>query len=241
MVKPQIFGLHFSGGNIYSLQNLFTKLKSSFDVELLELPGRGKRTIEPLLYTREEAVADLLQQIRRLRKNVPYFIYGHSMGAELGFIITKELELLNDPATCFIPTGNAGPNIHKREKLADLPDHEFFDKLKELGGISELVLQDKELMELFGPILRADFGLLENAEETLIDYKINTPVYAIMGSEENYTIEIENWKKYTTGNFEFKIMPGNHFFIHQHTDAITQIISDSANKWLASQEKIPTF
>src|SRR5689334_7331970 len=106
--KPQIFALHFSGGNCYSLQNLLSGLKDSFEIELLELPGRGKRINENLLRTRDEAVADILRQMRDRRKNVPYLIYGHSMGAELGFIVVRDRELANDAPVCFIPTGNPG-------------------------------------------------------------------------------------------------------------------------------------
>lgn len=231
IVKPQIFGLHFSGGNGYSLQNLLSKLKNHFEIELLELPGRGKRLDEDLLYTRDEAVADLLQQIRKRRKNVPYLVYGHSMGAELGFIVVREQELANDPPVCFIPTGNAGPNVHKRENLAALPRDEFFSMLKEMGGISDVVFGDEELMDLFEPILRADFELLENAEEMNIGFRIDTPVHAMMGSREKYVESIENWKNYTAGEFDCTVLKGNHFFINDHADTITQVIRDSFHKY----------
>lgn len=209
---------------MYSLQQLFAGLKDHFSVELLELPGRGKRIRESLLYSREEAVADLLRQIKARRKNVPFVLYGHSMGAELGFIINKELELANDPPVCFVPTGNAGPNVHKREKLAGMGRDEFFFKLKEMGGITNDLLENEELLDFFEPILRADFKLLEDAEDILIDYKIHTPVFAIMGNREKYVTEIENWRNYTLGSFEFRIVEGDHFFIYQHADMLAQIL-----------------
>jgi surfactin synthase thioesterase subunit len=237
-VKPQIFGLHFSGGNGYSLQGLFAKLKNNFEVHLTELPGRGKRLDEPLLCKRDEAVADLLQQIQQKRKDVPYIIYGHSMGAELGFIVVKEMELANDAPVYFIPTGNAGPNIHKRENIAALPRAAFFDMLKKMGGIANEVLEDEELMDFFEPIVRADFELLENAEQIHIDFKINTPVHAMMGSEETYSGKIENWRSYTHGSFDYSIMQGNHFFINQHAEEINKIIRDSFHKGLEPVYKI---
>ncbi|SKA45465.1 Surfactin synthase thioesterase subunit [Chitinophaga eiseniae] len=224
MVKPQVFVLHFSGGNMYSLQHLFSCLKDHYSVELLELPGRGKRIREPLLCTREEAVADLLRQIRERRQSVPYVLYGHSMGAELGFLVNMQLEQAGDPPVCFIPTGNAGPNVHKREKLAGLDRDEFFFKLREMGGIPGDLLENEELMDFFEPILRADFKLLEDAEDIVVAYKTNTPVFAVMGNREKYAAEIENWKNYTLGAFEARVVEGDHFFIYQHADMLMQLI-----------------
>jgi len=233
-VKPQLFGLHFSGGNAYSLKGLFAGLEAAFDIELLELPGRGRRLDEDLLYTRDEAVADLLRQIRERRTGVPYLVYGHSMGAELGFIIVKEQELANDPPLYFIPTGNAGPNIHKREMLGRLPRAEFFAMLREMGGLTDAILEDEELMEFFEPILRADFQLLEDAEQVHIDFAIDTPVLAMMGAGEKYAADIANWKSYTRGHFDSRLMEGNHFFIHHHGAAIRQAVRDCFRKGLAT-------
>lgn len=227
MLKPQLFGLHFSGGNVYSLQNLFAGLKDTMNVELLELPGRGKRFNEELLDNRDAAVADLLSQIQSRRTGAPYVLYGHSMGAELGFIICHEMELRNDPPLCFIPTGNAGPNVHKREKIAELDREAFFAKLKEMGGMTNEILENEELLDYFEPILRADFKLLEDAEEVLIDYKINTPVMAVMGDEEKYVSEIRNWKAYTEGSFDHKVVSGDHFFIYKYGDMLLQLVQNS--------------
>lgn len=223
-MKPQIFGLHFSGGNAYSLQGFFAGLKNDFEIELLELPGRGRRLEEPLLYTREEAVADYLRQIRERRKNVPYLVYGHSMGADLGFLVVKELEKANDPPVCFIPTGNAGPGVHVRESRASLPRAKFFDMLREMGGFSPELLENEELMEFLEPILRADFQLLEDEGGATADLTINTPVHAFMGSGEIHSGQIGNWGRYTLGGFDHAVLEGHHFFIHSHSETIAQAI-----------------
>ncbi len=62
MNKPQLFLLHFAGGNRYSFQFLLPQL-SAFNVVALELPGRGNRLNEPLLDNFNEAASDLYQQV----------------------------------------------------------------------------------------------------------------------------------------------------------------------------------
>lgn len=228
-MRPQVFLIHFAGGNVYSFPGLAGALKPFFAVELLELPGRGKRIDEALLMTRKDAVADLLRQIRQRRNGAPFIIYGHSMGADLGFRICRELEMLGDRPVCFIPTGNPGPNITKREPLSHLPREAFFRELQEMGGISAGILEDEELVAFFEPILRADFELLEK-EEDPVRYKIDTPVYAFMGDQEKYVSDIANWGAYTRGEFNCRVLEGDHFFLFNHTAIIAETISHAMNQ-----------
>ena len=213
---------------MYSFQALVEKLRPTFEVEPLELPGRGRRIKETLLQTKKDAVADLLRQIRARRSKAPFLIFGHSMGATLGFAIVKELELSGDAPVCFIASGNAGPNVKEKNNYSQLPRDEFFDKLRERGGISRELSANEELLEFFEPILRADFALLERAEEK-ITYKINTTIYAIMGNTEEYVAHIENWGNYTTGHFEHEVLQGNHFFVFDHLDKLKAIIEKARN------------
>ncbi|OMP77909.1 thioesterase II family protein [[Flexibacter] sp. ATCC 35208] len=227
-MKPQLFMIHFAGGNMYSFSALAGALRPFFTVELLELPGRGKRIEEALLFTRKEAVADLLRQISARRNGAPYYIYGHSMGADLGFRVCRELEMIGDRPACFIPSGNPGPNITKRERLAHLPREAFFKELQEMGGINAGMLEDEELAAFIEPILRADFEMLEKEDPVM--YKIDTPIYAFMGDKEKYVTDIANWAIYTRSNFSFRVLEGNHFFIFNHSAVIANTISYGMNQ-----------
>ncbi|KQO31342.1 hypothetical protein ASF10_22150 [Flavobacterium sp. Leaf82] len=222
-MEYQLFMLHFSGGSKYSF-NLFTdKLKDFFSLEPVELPGRGLRFDEDLIYDKEKAVTDLLLQIRKKRNEKPFILYGHSLGAELGFLITKELEKVGDFPSYLVVSGNPGPNMRDNQKLYEIPNPSFFDKLKELGGLPKEILESEELREIFEPILRADFEIIE--KDTIINAeKIKSPIFALMGNEERTVDKVENWKNYTESSFDFNILPGNHFFIYENKDKICDIL-----------------
>lgn len=222
-MEYQLFMLHFSGGSKYSF-NLFTdKLKDFFSLEPVELPGRGLRFDEDLIYDKEKAVTDLLLQIRKKRNEKPFILYGHSLGAELGFLITKELEKVGDFPSYLVVSGNPGPNMRDNQKLYEIPNPSFFDKLKELGGLPKEILESEELREIFEPILRADFEIIE--KDTIINAeKIKSPIFALMGNEERTVDKVENWENYTESSFDFNILPGNHFFIYENKDKICDIL-----------------
>jgi len=94
--KPQIFLLHFAGGSCYSFQFLLPYLEPFFAVQVVELPGRGKRAQEPFLKNKEKAVDDLYRQVSKLRNKKNFLIYGHSLGAVLGLRLSKKMEDAGD-------------------------------------------------------------------------------------------------------------------------------------------------
>jgi surfactin synthase thioesterase subunit len=220
----QLFLLHFAGGNRYSFQFLKEIAPGNVDFHALELPGRGSRMREKLLVSQGDAVADYVSQIKRLRKDMPYIVFGHSMGATLGLQVVKELEKSNDPPRTFIASGNAGPGTGARKMRYLMDNDSFKEELRLMGGIPAEILNSEEMFEFFGPLLRADFEMLEKEALTGEELKISTPLLALMGDQEEFAHEIENWKEYTEEFVGKKILPGNHFFIHSHANELMQII-----------------
>lgn len=236
--KPQLFLLHFAGGNSYSFDFMKEHLKDVYDIIPLELPGRGKRIKEDLLKDKHSAIRDYVQQIKTFRNNQSYIIYGHSMGADLGFYVTKIMEHHMDAPLCLITSGNAGPgadeiddegNVVKKNRYL-MNDVDFKKELREIGGMPEEILNDDDIFNFFNPIIRADFEVLEKENHLSAELTINTPIHAIMGSKEPSVAQIRNWEKRTTSKFDHTIMEGNHFFIHDHPYQLAQVIANCHGK-----------
>ena len=225
----QLFLLHFAGGSAYSFDFLKKHIKTDVEFLPLELPGRGKRSNEKLTATKEEAIEDYCNQIIKLRNQSPFVIYGHSMGATLGLSVVSRLEKKGHFPQQLVVSGNSGPGIKKEKEVVRylLNDAEFKDELRFLGGVPEEVLTDDELYHYFAPIIRADFECLEKDFFSEKGIVINTPLYAIMGSEEETCNEIENWNGFTNANFKYKILEGNHFFIYNHLEEIARALRSS--------------
>lgn len=223
-MKPNLFLLHFAGGNRYSFNFLNHSLRQHFNLIPLELPGRGMRLSEPFCSNMEEAANDLLDQILLINQDRPYYIFGHSLGSMLGLLVTQKLEILGKPPIYLITSGNCGPGLKGKKyyrNLYKLPDSQFIDCLKLMGGLPEAVFTNTELMNFFLPIIKADFRLLS---ETQPKYQIlDTPIYALMGDEEEMVGQIHNWSNYTNTFFDCTVFSGKHFFIYDHPTKIAQI------------------
>ena len=232
--KRQLFLLHFAGGNSYSYNFIKEYLENRVDFHPLELPGRGKRISEKLLYNKKDAIEDYFEQIKKLRNDQPYLIYGHSMGATLGLSVTKMLEDINDPPDKLIVSGNSGPRISKKDykRRYLLDDASFKEELRGLGGIPDEVLENEELFSFFNTSMRADFEILEKDTYSEKEIVLKSPIYAIMGDEEETAADINNWSKYTENHFNFNIWPGNHFFIHKYPDKLSRLIIKNCEQFL---------
>jgi external thioesterase TEII len=226
MEKPQLFLLHFAGGNCYSFQFLMPLL-TGFEIIPLELPGRGKRIKEDLLKDFDLAAQDMFEQIKS-KVTTPFFMYGHSMGAYLTLRVANMLEKTGKrPAYLFV-SGNPGPGVKENKKRYLLEQDAFIEELKSLGGVPEEFITNKELFEFYEPILRADFEVAEK-NDLKDEVASSAPLYAMMGDREEKVEEIANWGRFSNAQFNYEIMEGDHFFIHQHANAIAKIINHACN------------
>lgn len=219
--------LHFAGGNCYSFQFLM-KYLPGYEVVLLELPGRGRRMREPLIKNHQEAVKDLLGQFIKHNIQGDFIMYGHSMGATLGILLARELELRQIYPQQLIVSGSCGPWEGKVSKRRyELSPADFKLMLRELGGISEQVLAEEDLFAFFEPVIRADFELLER-ENIVLAQPVKTPVHALMGQEEEDSEHIENWKSLTQGACIIEHWPGEHFFIYDQAERLAKLVKEYA-------------
>ncbi|QXH37869.1 thioesterase II family protein [Pseudomonas sessilinigenes] len=228
MKKPQIFTLHFAGGNCYSYQFMKPALLD-FDVVSVELPGRGRRMAEPLIRGFEAAAKDMFQQIVSQLTGSSFILYGHSMGAILGLKVARMLEDYEKKPSALIFTGHAGPKLVKYKNTAFLETQELKQVLLDLGGLPDSVIHNSELFSFFEPVIRADFEVAERADSYEFE-PVDIPLHVVMGTEEDFSDKIGLWEKYTTSSFSKGLLSGDHFFIHNHICEIAAIAKSMLSK-----------
>ena len=221
-MKPQLFLLHFAGGSIYSFQFIRPYL-ADFEFIPLELPGRGKRAKEGLIRDFDQAVGDICGQIGRRLQPGPFLIYGHSMGAIMALHAAGMLERTGSPPRMIVVSGNPAPAGRDDKKRYLMERDTFKAEIEEIGGVPDEVLHNEELLGYYEPLLKADFEVLEKRPYPQIP-PVNIPIHAIMGTGEERVDEIGNWRDFTNASFEYTLMEGKHFFIHDHPEAVARII-----------------
>jgi medium-chain acyl-[acyl-carrier-protein] hydrolase len=114
-----------------------------------------------------------------------------------------------------------------------LPDADFIDRIRQLGGVPDLVVENEELMEIFLPILKADFEMLETyvfKEEPPLE----CPLTAFGGlSDPKFDREkIIAWGIHSSMGFSTHFFPGGHFFLHDSEPLVLNQINLQLNKSL---------
>lgn len=221
----------FAGGNKYSYQR-FIQNKPNFCV--IEYPGRGGRMSESLLSEVDLVVENIIVQIENMIKN-DYVIYGHSMGALVGYLLCHKIQELGLPKPIkLVVSGIKAPSIKRGKLISHLPDDLFWEEVIKIGGISDELQNYPELVEFYIPILKADFTVVENYEYVKKE-KLTIPIDVFYGSEEAEEEEMQGWKDETTANVNITQMEGNHFFIFDHIDFFINYFKNLTNNLIYQQ------
>jgi medium-chain acyl-[acyl-carrier-protein] hydrolase len=198
------------------------------DVCAVQLPGRENRLREPA-YTRFGDLMDATFRVLRPHLDMPFALFGHSMGALIAFELARRLraEGAPTPAHLFV-SGHRAPQLASpRSPLAHLPDAEFLAELRDrYDGVPAEVLRHPDLMALLLPCLRADLALVEDyrchEEEPLA-----CPISAYGGEDDPVANEAElaAWQVQTRGGFTLTRFAGTHFFIRSAREDLLAALS----------------
>ena len=124
-------------------------------------------------------------------------------------------------------SGAKAPQVPlKRPPIHHLPDLELIEKIREYNGIPSYILEDKELMAIFLPIIRADFCVSE-AYKYNSEPPLTCPITALGGLNDNTfdSQDLLKWQEQTNSSFEHELLPGDHFFIKSSYQKVINIVN----------------
>jgi surfactin synthase thioesterase subunit len=216
--------LPHAGGSAPFYLPVAAALSPGVDVVAIQYPGRQDRRSEPPISDLAE-LADRVHAILRRQPELPLTVFGHSMGAGLGFEVSRRLEADGHGPVRLFASGRRAPSTHRDEKVHLLGDTAILAEVRKMNGTASSVLGDDEMMRAALPALRADY----RAAETYVcapEIRVTCPIIALTGDNDPKTTveEAEAWARHTTGPFEIEVFPGGHFFLTEHTDRIIKIL-----------------
>ena len=180
----------------------------------LLLPGRETRFRDPPIRRMDAMVEELVAALEVVPE--PFVLYGHSMGAGIALALAQELHAQGLPLpTRLIVSGRAAPGAATDRPLHRLPEEEFLQELQaRYGGIPQQLLQERELLRLFLPALRADLELLETWVPSP-PLPLPLPIHAFSGDADPIVdaAGLAAWGRYSAVGVSVRQFPGDHFFL----------------------------
>ncbi|MFW5498817.1 MULTISPECIES: thioesterase II family protein [unclassified Maridesulfovibrio] len=212
--RGRLFCFPFAGGGASAYRNWLSESSDDLEIIAIQPPGRENRMGDRPLESMDDIVSEAVREIMKFG-DCPFSFFGHSLGARVAFECARRLRQLNCPLPehLFV-SGSRSPEIPEPKPLHHLDDSCFVEELKRFSGTPQVILENRELMELFLPILRADFTV----DETYCFIEappLPIPVTAFCGTDdEEATIEeMEGWRRHTADSFSLHSVKGEHFFV----------------------------
>ncbi|MDL4815416.1 thioesterase II family protein [Actinomadura opuntiae] len=223
---------HAGGAASYYLE-LARAVAPEIEVLALQYPGRQDRRREPLVPS-VTALADDLYEVLARAVEPPFAIFGHSMGAILGFEVARRFHAAaaaggggTGPVRLLV-SGRRAPSRGRDETVHTRDDAGVLAELREVGGTDPRVLAEPELRASILAVLRNDYRAIET-------YRcppgppLDCPITVLVGDRDPKTTleEASAWAEHTTGPCDLRVFPGGHFYLDERRAEVTAAITQS--------------
>jgi medium-chain acyl-[acyl-carrier-protein] hydrolase len=223
----QLYCFPYAGGASSTFRSWAQALFPTVEVCAAQLPGRAERIFESP-FDRLGPLIDALSAALYPSLNKPFALFGHSMGALVGFELAREIHRLCrlQPVHLFV-SGCRAPQIgDSRPGIYDLPESEFLTELYRMNGTPKEAIENPELMQLMIPALRADIAVYQTYRY-VPGPRLTCPITALSGLEDERISlnHLEAWRDLTSASFTVQMFHGDHFFLHPSEADVLQCLS----------------
>jgi surfactin synthase thioesterase subunit len=234
-LKSRLFCFSHAGGG----SSLFARWRSACGEEVevcpVVLPGREARINEPRFRRMEDLIEPLVEALAP-SFNLPFAMFGHSLGSVIAFEVARRATVLGHPPYVLMVSGRRAPHLRARRPAVHLLDDQaFLQAVGSLNGLPAELLNDADLMRYFLPSLRADFELNETYVP-LLGGPLSCDLVAFLGYSDPEVDESEllAWREVTSGKFRHHMLDGDHFYFQPSPDNLLELVSGYLNCRVAS-------
>lgn len=226
--KSTVFLFPYAGGGVSSFKNWGGYFKHS-QLYYAQYPGRENRFCEKAIDDIFALVEGIFQSMRTFFNfSTPYYLFGYSMGTKVVYELAVKIREygLREPEGLIVSAGRA-PCLKEPNPIYNLDDDGFIDGLRRYESTPQEILDNRELMEIFLPTLRADFIIAEGYRDKR-HKKIGSDILALMGKgeEEMRPEDVNLWAEYTTGSFNSRYIDGKHMFIKESEEDVIRYVRE---------------
>jgi len=225
--ERRVFFLPHAGGSATYFHPFSLALPPSIEGLAVQYPGRQDRRTEAcvndLHVLAEMAYDALLPWLDR-----PFAVFGHSMGASLGFEVARRLEAAGRPPVALFVSGRRAPSRFRGEQTYRLADRELIRSLQRLQGTDARLFEDEEIVQMILPALRGDYTAAETYQ-VRPGPPLQAPIVVLTGRQDDQVTpeEAQAWQQHTTSAFRVRTFEGGHFFLAERVLAIVDEISQA--------------
>jgi surfactin synthase thioesterase subunit len=230
----RLFGFPYAGGGPSLFRQWRPHLPEWIDLVPIHLPGRESRFSETP-FTNLDLLTESVVQAMASELDVPYALFGHSMGALIAFEVALRLDASpGEKPSLLLVSGRAAPHSRPREKTVhQLPDDDFIRHLQEINGTEPEIFENRSLLNILLPVLRADFTVCETYVSRP-GRQLTCPIISFGGLDDREVAEadVAAWSNLSAADFACTCCPAVIF-------SSIQIERGWFRSWLGSARRCP--
>ncbi|NGO68314.1 thioesterase II family protein [Streptomyces boncukensis] len=219
--------LPHAGGSASFYFPVSRSLSPTVETLAVQYPGRQDRRSEPNIDDLPTLARGILGALDGWLDK-PLALFGHSMGATVGFELARMLEQERGVVPAWLFTsGRRAPSMPRDERIHQESDEGFIAELRRLNGTDGNILGDEEMLRMILPAARSDYRAAETYRY-VPGAPLSCPVTAFVGNDDpKVTVaEARAWEQHTTAEFDFHQFDGGHFYLTTHQTQLLKIMAD---------------
>jgi surfactin synthase thioesterase subunit len=223
--KARLVCFPHAGGSASYYFPVSRALSPGCDVLAVQYPGRQDRRSEACVDD-VHRLADLAAEELRGWADRPLLLFGHSLGASLGYEVALRLEASGVELLGLFASGRRAPSRWRDERVHLLPEARLVETLTKMSGTDAAILGDPELLRAVLPAIRGDYKAAETYRCLPDAPKMASPIRVLIGDDDpEVTLdEAESWAGHTAAGYELTVFAGGHFYLNEHAPAVIAAI-----------------
>lgn len=217
--RARLVCMPHAGGNASFFRDWSRALPVDIDLLAAQYPGREERFCEPFAQSLE-SLAEEIAAALVLLSDAPLVLFGHSLGAALAYEVALRLQGFDRPPARLVVSAHPAPHRQRKSSLHKQGDEALLADIRRLSGGST-PLDDPALREVFMPMVRSDYRLIENYRreypKELQPRLLGAPVDLCFPLDDDEISESEAraWQDITP--LELGVLPfhGGHFYLQK--------------------------
>ncbi|WP_430737019.1 thioesterase II family protein [Psychrobacter sp. VH5] len=186
----------------------------------IEYPGHGSRSGQPLVNDPNVLAADIAQTIMSY-KDMPYILFGHSVGGALLWTVIDHLRTQDALGLLALVVVSSRPTPQYLQHICGrqhLTDDEIIEKLTHYNNFPSEILQNTAALNYFLTIIRNDFSV---SDQLICQQLTNTPApltaplivfYGIDDPDIEDEAMMQAWQAHSEVFLGCHALTGDHFY-----------------------------
>jgi surfactin synthase thioesterase subunit len=230
--------LPFAGAGAAFFRKWRTLAPAGLTLLPVQLPGREERYSDAPCTSIDQAIHEVLpwvlNQLTRLGDSAGQIaLFGHSLGAELAFELSRLLSSRGVPLTRLLVSGAPGPRDRDVERVSHLEDDAFLEGLRRVSGYRHPATDHPELVQVIMPFLRADSAMHEDYRSAHSEL-LGVPITSLRGRDDHLVsaADAAQWAAETTAGFRAVEVAGGHMYLTDtgHATALLRTIASELER-----------